>query len=83
MAEKVKRPKGFCAKCGAAQYDVASIGLQCLRTVAGMRCMGTVESALEENDWSECPSCSATGRVEDEVCYRCGEGGWIPTQFQA
>jgi len=59
---KRPRPVTSCTDCRAAGYNIDLANEKCGRTLAHeQRCKGTIQSAIGENDWAECPSCAASG----------------------
>lgn len=78
IAEKLERPVGICPRCHAVVRSYDEIGKKCARPLAyAAKCPGVIRSALAKNEWSECPSCHATGRANDSTCTRCNGAGWI------
>jgi len=78
ITETLSRPIGVCPRCRAAVRSFDEIGKKCGRPLPyAARCPGVIRFAVYKNEWSECPSCHATGRVDDNVCPRCNGAGWI------
>lgn len=79
MTEKRKQPQpvAVCTKCGAYSRRVEVINQQCSERPGGKRCKGVWGSALNYNDWAECPTCEATGREAGNRCSQCDGFGWI------
>lgn len=78
IAEKLARPVGICPRCRAVVRSFDEIGKKCGRPLAyAAKCPGVIRSALAQDEWSECPSCQATGRADDGTCAQCGGAGWI------
>ncbi len=77
-ATKLDRPVGICPRCGAVVSSYDQIGKKCASTRPfGTKCPGLIRSALARDEWSECRSCGATGRVDADVCRSCSGAGWI------
>lgn len=77
-AAKLDRPVGVCPRCGAVVRSFDQLRKKCARPrPSGGKCPGIIRSALAEDEWSECPSCLATGHTDDRVCGRCNGEGWI------
>lgn len=73
---KQKQPVAVCTNCGDVVYKANGIHNDCGRTLAdGKRCKGTIQSALQETDWLECPYCDGTGSTGAK-CEPCGGVGW-------
>lgn len=74
---KKPRPVAICTRCGAI-YSLSGVNERCGRTVTGnKRCGGGISSALNDNDWEECPSCAATGDKGGAICASCAGTGWL------
>jgi hypothetical protein len=71
------KPVTFCTNCRAFGYNIGVASGKCGRKVDGKKCKGTVQSAIQENDWIDCPSCKATGLDGDRTCRQCIGSGWI------
>jgi DnaJ-class molecular chaperone len=74
---KMQMPVTFCAKCGAHGYSLLLANRQCGRMIQGKRCRGMHQSALEQNNWTECAACHATGFEGKRYCRQCDGSGWI------
>jgi len=76
MQSKQPRPVTICTHCRTVGYSLDSINARCGRTVwRNERCRGGISSALNENDWQECPDCSGTGyKTEMSRCTQCDGG---------
>src|SRR3974390_3937919 len=77
IVEKLERPVGIGARCHSVVRSYDEIGQKCGRPLAyAPKCPGVIRSALDKNEWSECPSCLATGRSDDSGWARCPGAGW-------
>lgn len=75
---KRERPVGVCLRCHAVVRAFDRIGKKCLKPLPfGAKCPGIIRSALAADEWTECPACSASGRIDDSVCTRCDGEGWL------
>jgi hypothetical protein len=75
---KRRRPCTSCTKCRAPGYHISLTKGRCGRIVDGERCTGIIQSAVQVNDWAECPSCAGTGWEGDKTCSHCdGRSGWL------
>jgi translation initiation factor 2 gamma subunit (eIF-2gamma) len=73
--EKRRKPETACTDCGAPGSNLAlaeDYG-NCWRP----GCKGSIQRAIGENDWAECPSCAATGWESGKVCSQCDGAGWL------
>jgi DnaJ-class molecular chaperone len=78
IVTKLDRPVGICPRCRAVVRSFDQIGRKCARPLpSGTMCPGVIRSALTREEWSECPSCLATGHIDDGACTRCNGEGWI------
>ena len=81
VAEKLERPVGICPRCRAVVRSYDEIDKKCARPLAyATRCPGVIRSAVAKDEWSECPSCHATGYADGSTCMRCSGTGWIFTE---
>jgi hypothetical protein len=71
------KPITFCTNCRVFGYNMDVTSRKCGRKVDGNMCKGTVQSAIEENDWIDCPSCKTTGLDGIRTCRQCTGSGWI------
>ena len=71
------KPVTFCTVCGRVGYNIATANQRCGQTFNRKRCRGVNTSALNVNDWSECPSCAATGGENGKTCHQCDGAGWL------
>ncbi len=77
-ATRLERPVGICPRCGAVARSFDQVRKKCAKPGrAGGKSPGVIRSALATDEWVECPSCLATGRVKGGVCERCNGEGWI------
>jgi hypothetical protein len=77
IAAKLDRPVGICPRCHAVVRSFDEIGKKCARPLPyATKCPGVIRSALDKNEWSECPSCLATGHI-DGTCMQCNGAGWV------
>jgi hypothetical protein len=75
---KRPRPVTYCTDCRAVGYNIDLADEKCGRTLAHeKRCKGTIQSAIGENDWAECPSCAASGYDRTAQCFQCRGSGWL------
>ena len=79
VTNKLRPPHAVCTRCGRASRE---IGKPCSRQFNGKRCRGTLRSMLKEDDWSECPACGATGRVDGVTCGSCGGDAYHSARAQ-
>jgi hypothetical protein len=81
--EKLRPPVAICTVCRKPGYNTAYIGQPCgqvyTRNRKQKRCRGVMQSAWGAKDWSECPTCNATGWEEpmSKRCTQCDGAGWI------
>jgi hypothetical protein len=75
--DKRPMPVTVCTNCRTPVRNANLADKQCGRKIDGKRCTGTVSVAIKEGDWKECPSCGATGRVQDDKCDQCDDWGWL------
>src|SRR5262249_10453984 len=77
--EKRPLPVTCCTVCGVVGYTIERANTQCGKRFDGKRCKGTISSALQENDWAECPSCNSTGwaGLKGLRCTQCDGAGWL------
>lgn len=73
---KKEKPVAFCTACHEYSNNVTAINQPHRRTKFGDKCKGVFRSALNNNDWIVCPSCSGTGMVVNK-CDQCDGWGWI------
>ena len=73
---KRRRPVAICIRCNAV-YGVSGTNERCGRTVGNERCGGGISSALNDDDWEECPARAATGDKSGAICARCSGAGWL------
>lgn len=77
-AARLGRPVGICPRCHAVVRSFDEIARKCARPLpSGTRCPGVIRSALAKDEWSECPSCLATGHIDDTTCTQCRGEGWV------
>jgi len=75
---RLERPVGICPRCRAVVTSYDQIGKKCASPQPSeTKCPGVIRSALASDEWFECPSCDATGRIEAGICGRCNGAGWI------
>lgn len=73
-----ERPVGVCPRCHAVVRAFGQIGKKCAKPLPfGAKCPSVIRSALEADEWTECPDCGATGRIDASVCPRCEGEGWL------
>ncbi|MCG8016310.1 MAG: hypothetical protein JAY97_08850 [Candidatus Thiodiazotropha sp. 'RUGA'] len=77
MNDKRNMPVGSCTICGETTFNACRINERCSATYNGKRCNGAYGSALKEEDWEECSSCNAVGRISSKRCIQCDGVGWI------
>jgi len=75
--EKRPKPVTCCTNCGAPGYNIGLANGKCGRMVGKERCKGVNQSAIGENDWSECPSCAGSGYEGENRCSQCTGAGWL------
>ena len=80
MVEHRQKPVAFCNRCGAVSYSATVINGNCGRMVGGKKCKGVNASALNENDWTECPVCKGFGTNGGKSCEPCQGSGWVATR---
>jgi len=68
-------PATSCTNCGSAGYNISLANGNCGRYIGNKICEGTNQSAIDESDWDECPSCNGTGGTVR--CEQCGGAGWL------
>jgi hypothetical protein len=75
----MKRPKPLtcCTNCVTPGFDIQLANGKCGRVFNGERCNGMNGSTIQENSWSECPSCAATGVAPNVPCGQCDGYGWL------
>jgi hypothetical protein len=72
------RPVGSCAKMPQSGRSFDEIGKKCARPLpAEKKCPGIIRTAIDADQWSQCPSCLGSGRVDDNICEKCGGEGWV------
>ncbi|MGH9549580.1 MAG: hypothetical protein ACRD3W_09400, partial [Terriglobales bacterium] len=54
------KPIAVCTRCHGT-YRVEGIHHICGRIIDRKMCGGGIISAIQEDDWDECPSCKASG----------------------
>jgi hypothetical protein len=75
---KRERPVAICARCLTPYRAFEHVGRRCSKILPGeRRCPGVVRTAIEREEWLECPACAAGGAVGDAPCARCSGEGWI------
>lgn len=75
---KRQRPVGICPRCHTVVRTFDRIGQKCAKPLPfGAKCPGVLRSALAADEWTECPDCGATGRIDDSACTRCDGEGWL------
>jgi DnaJ-class molecular chaperone len=79
LITKKSKPVAYCTRCRAYSRNEGQINQKCHVIRQGNRCQGMMRSALKPDDWVECPSCGATGRVKNGTCDKCAGEGWILT----
>ena len=76
----MKRPKPdtSCTNCRVPGYSIHLANGKCGRMVNWKRCKGTNQSAIQEKDWAECPSCAGSGYEGAARCIHCDSAsGWV------
>jgi hypothetical protein len=73
--EKRRKHETACTDCGepGSNITLAEDYGSCWRT----GCKGSIQTAIGENDWAECPSCAATGWESGKTCSQCDGAGWL------
>jgi hypothetical protein len=74
---KRKKPVTFRTKCGTVGYNIGAANGRCGQMSNRKRCTDGISSALNENDWVECPACIAEGSKDGKTCMRCDGSGWM------
>ena len=82
IVEKAPRPVTTCTDCRTPGHSLAQVGRQCSRffiyASSGRKwCNGSIQAAIGEKDWGECPNCAATGYKDSKRCDQCEGAGWI------
>src|SRR5262249_45516379 len=80
METKQPKPVTICTHCRVVGYSLTGINERCGRTVwRNERCRGVISSALNENDWKECPLCGGFGwkGTSSTKCEQCSGSGWL------
>lgn len=77
MDNAKKTPVARCTRCGATNTDSIYINMRCQRTLAGKRCSGTLENAIDPSNWELCTQCKGSGIDESTKCASCRGDGWI------
>jgi len=76
-SESRGRPVGICPRCHRPVWSFDQIGRKCGRPLtAGKTCPGVIRSAIGSDEWSQCPNCLGTGRVDGSLCQPCSGEGW-------
>ncbi len=70
-------PVAVCTRCGAVSRVAQAINQRCGAKYGGKRCRGTYQRTQNPDDWEECPTCSATGKVDGRKCDQCTGVGWL------
>ena len=77
-AAKRERPVGICPRCHTIVRDFDLIRKKCAKPLPfGAKCPGVIRSALAADEWTECPDCGASGRIDDNICTQCDGEGWL------
>jgi hypothetical protein len=59
-------------------YYFVLANVKCDRRIGTIWCKGIIQVAIGKKDWTECPSCLATGREGNKACNQCILGsGWL------
>ena len=76
-ADKRERPVGYAVD--ATWWSGCLIGLarSAKPLPFGAKCPGVIRSALAADEWTECPDCGASGRIDSGVCTQCEGEGWL------
>ncbi len=74
---KKELPVTHCTQCGAAGYNSRVADRRCCKTIAGERCNGTNETAVNRGNWDDCPFCEATGYYRNKECPQCRGVGYL------
>jgi len=74
--EKKLPPVAVCTVCGEFSYRVETINNQCASQHGGKRCRGVFGSAINDDDWQECPSCHGAETIDGKPCAHCAGVGW-------
>ena len=76
--EKRGKPLTVCTNCSMPGYYYVLAGVKCCLRIGTELCDGIIQIAIGTKDWTECPSCSATGREGNKECSECVLGcGWL------
>lgn len=76
--EKQPKPCAVCTDCGRPSYSLSAINNPCGRSIGFKKyCKGVKGSALNDNDWAECPTCHGEGSQVGKKCEQCDGAGWI------
>jgi hypothetical protein len=73
-------PVTCCTRCRTPGHSLDFANLPCPRKIDGERCEGTIQGAIGEDDWLECPNCAASGEksgMRGMLCAQCDGHGWI------
>ena len=77
-AAKRERPVGICPRCHVVVRAFDQIGKKCAKPLPfGAKCPGVIRSALAADEWTECPDCGASGRINSGVCTQCEGECWL------
>jgi hypothetical protein len=77
-AAKRDRPVGICPRCHVVVRVFDQIGKKCAKPLPfGAKCPGVIRSALAADEWTECPDCGASGRINSGVCTQCEGECWL------
>jgi len=74
---KKQTPVAVCTNCKAYTTNVTSINERCNKKYDGKRCQGVWGSAIAPNDWEECSTCHAAGKISESKCEHCDGYGWF------
>lgn len=74
---KKERPLAVCTRCGAYSRNLGQINQRCHVIVNRKRCKGVMHGKQRPDDWMECNSCEATGRMEGATCDLCSGEAWL------
>ena len=77
MLGKQNKPVAVCTECRRYTCNASLINQPCGNRIGNKKCKGCWGSALCDTDWVECPSCQATGYVNQKKCTQCDGYGWI------
>jgi hypothetical protein len=80
---KLHWPVAFCTKCGFVTRNDGFINQPCPQMVkrSRVRCDGVFQSRLNQDGWTECPTCAATGVNNNQPCGTCRGVGWYPIRL--